>query len=204
MNKIDMTRHSPAATKRPKRARTDTIVLHRFAADGNADGVTSFEEAIRFFTEDPEGLATVLLPGSYLSKRHVFDGWRRNGVPAEYAGIPVRGHGFVPYHFLVTPQGVAARLLPIDARGAHAGRWNGRSIGVAVLGNPDRERPSDAQVAGAASLLGDVLRTFPDARILTHDETIAIDAGAQKGCVGRYFPTDHVKRLAELLAGGAT
>lgn len=191
MIKIDMTDHAPAVRQRRSRVQTDAIILHRFAADSNADGVTTFEEAVRFFTEDPEGIATVTLGGLYAEKVPTIALWRREGVPAD-----VKARAFCPYTFLVAPDGRVARTLPLDVRGAHAGRWNHRSVGIAMLGRPDLAPLPDAAIAAVVELVRDVLRVYPSAKILSHDETLTIGGLPTKKCPGAHFPLEDVRRRA--------
>lgn len=170
---------------------TTTIILHRFAADHDGDGATTFDEAVRFFTQDPEGVATVALGGTYAEKLPTIERWRAQGVPAAYAA-----RGFVPYHFLVDATGQAARMLALDLRGAHAGAWNDRSIAVCCLGNFDKHEIREAQEAACVNVLRDILTVYPRLQIISHDEAIRFDGGKVKGCAGRFFPLDRVRLLA--------
>jgi hypothetical protein len=191
ISKIDRTDHSPIAAKRTARPFTTAIVLHRFAADSDRDGVTTVDEAIAFFTQDPEGIATVALAGTYAEKLPTIERWRRDGVPAAY-----QRRGYVPYHFLVDTYGGVWRTLPLDVRGAHAGNWNNRSVGIACLGNFDRHLMPPEQVESTAALVADVLAVYPRATVLTHDDTLRADGLPVKSCAGRHFPLAVIKQLA--------
>lgn len=56
----------------------------------------------------------------------------RNTTP-DGAGYGTGGR--MPYHFLVFPDGRVAQCLPLDRAGAHAMKWNSKSIGIACLGD---------------------------------------------------------------------
>jgi hypothetical protein len=200
MEKRNLTDHSPAAMGRLARPHTTAIVLHRFAADADADSVTTIEEAIDFFTKNPAGIATVTLPGTWAEIKPTIDRWEREGVPAAYAN-----RGFVPYHFLVDKQGNVARTLSLDMRGAHAGKhWNRVAVAVACLGNFELEIPSKEQLAGCSALVADILKVYPRAEILTHDECQRRDGIENvKRCPGRHFPAELVANNARLLLRNA-
>lgn len=190
MIKLDFTDHAPAVQNRPTRSRTSAIVLHRTAEDDNLDGVTTFSEVVRFYTKDPEGVATVVLPGAYVSKLPQIRDWRARGVPAA-----TKERAFVPYHFLIEASGEVARMLPLAVRGAHAGAWNDRSVGIAILGNFELHEPTAAQVDAVLELIKDIRTVYPRAAVLGHDDTLTLDGMPPKGCPGRFFPLAHVKEL---------
>lgn len=188
MIKEDRTNHSPAALRRPTRSHTTAVVLHHLGVDVNHDGISTVDDAVSFFTRDPEGVATVTLGGSYASKLPTIERWRRDGLPAVYQGA-----GFVPYHFLVDGDGNVSRMLHLEAIGAHAGAWNDRSVGVACLGDFSKRPPSEAELAAVVDLLRDVLAVYPGVEIVGHDETLERAGLPPKGCPGPLFPLDRVR-----------
>jgi hypothetical protein len=199
MDKTNLTDHAPAAMKRPARPFTNAIVLHRFAADSNKDGVTTFQEAIDFFTKDPEGIATVAVGGSYKDKLPMIKRWRENGPPfITEKGQDVTKAGFVPYHFMIQEDGRVARMLGLDVRGAHASAWNAHSIGVCCLGNYEQGLPKKAVVEACAALCADILNVYGahNIKIFTHDETLKMAGKEPKGCPGRHFPHELVRMAA--------
>lgn len=199
MIKHDRTAHAPAVAQRPHRHTTTALVLHRFATATHPTGV---EEAIRFFTRDPEGIATVALPGLYTEKLATIERWRLTGPPfvdLERARDLTEA-GFVPYHFLVDAAGEVHRMLPLEARGAHAGAFNWRSVAVACLGDFRAEAPTDAQVDATIMLLQDLLEVYPGAKILSHDEVLRCLSQDPKGCVGPLFPLEEVRQRAHAAA----
>ena len=193
---IDRTDHSAAARIRPTRGSTDAIVVHRFAVDLDRDGAFTFDEAIAFFTRDPEGIATVAFAGSYAEKIPTIERWRERGVPAVYEHA-----GFVPYHVVVDARGDRAQMLRLDARGAHASAWNDRSVAVAVLWRCDLRAPPDDLVNGAVRAIADLLAAYPQAEVISHDETLTRAGRPPKGCPGSHFPLAHVVARAREIVG---
>jgi hypothetical protein len=189
--KVDRRAHSPMVERLHMRSRTTAIVVHHLAVDVDRDGILTVDDAIAFFTKDPEGIATVALAGSYESKKPTIERWKRDGVPTPYVG-----HGFVPYHFVVDAAGFVYRMLDLPAIGAHAGAWNDRSIGVAFLGEFALAGPNDAQFNAGVALLGDIRAVHAAAEILGHDETLQRDGIPPKGCPGKNFPLEAMRRAA--------
>lgn len=191
MTKRDMTKHSPAALTRPARARTDSVVVHHLGIDIDRDGITTIDEAVRFFTTDPEGVATVTLALSPLERRAKISEWKRTGIPAAKQAA-----GFVPYHFLIDRHGEVARMLPLAARGAHASGYNDRSVAVCFLGNFDKWPPTDPELNAGASVVRDIFTVYGSLMVFGHDETLRAQGMPPKGCPGRGFPLDRLRALA--------
>src|SRR5947209_2228724 len=81
---LDYTQHAPAATTRPQRTGFRAIVLHRIGntlAEPDGREGRTVAGIIRFFTQDPDGVATVTLSGSYDAKIPTIEKWQRDGVP---------------------------------------------------------------------------------------------------------------------------
>lgn len=200
MTRVDCYDHSPAARARTRRSRTTAIVLHHLGTDIDRDGITTKDEAVSFFVKDPEGIATVALPGTYDHKLPTIRRWKERGPPyTTVAGADLTYSGFVPYHRLVGVDGTVYRMLPIEVVGAHAGAWNDRSVGVACLGDFSKRPPTDAEELALIALLRDILSVYPGAEIVSHDETLVRAGLEPKGCPGKFFPLDRVRRDA----GGA-
>lgn len=189
MRKEDLTEHSFGARSRPKRMTTDAIVVHRFGGPGVA---LTFDDAIRFWTKNPEGLATTLLAGTYAEKLPIIQKWRRDGVPDLHGGKPIAGRGFVPYHFLVDGAGRVARMLALEARGAHAGAYNWKSVAVACLGDFRSTPPPEPQVQACIELIRDIRSVYPHAVVIDHDEANRRMHLPVKGCIGSRFPLARV------------
>jgi hypothetical protein len=201
---FDRTDHAPAARLRPPHDDIcKALVLHRIGdpqsaqsaqciADPTADGCQGAEGAdvdsvIRFFTENPEGVATVTLDGDYDSKRAQIEAWRQSGVPDS-----VRARAFVPYTFLINPAGEIHQMLPLGASGAHARGFNQSGYGIAFLGDFRVEPPSAAQleagVATAVALIRQLRLPIDHLKLLGHDDARAAIGQGPKQCPGAEFP----------------
>ena len=194
----DRRAHSPAALARRVRKTTTLIVLHRtINVDADRDGDRDFEDVVRFFTKDPEGIATVSIGKPYAQLRPIIESWRRFGIPAAY-----QGRGFVPYHVLVDARGRAANTLDLHVVGAHAGRWaNDRSVAVAVVADPRKEEPTTEMVTAAVDVLAQLLARFPGVDVVDHDWVNRKQGYAEKGCIGARFPLQEVRAAAFAKAG---
>lgn len=94
-----------------------------------------------------------------------------------------RGWGDIGYHFVVDRAGRVWQARPLLWQGAHVKNRNEGNIGVLVLGNFERQQPSDPQLQALAAHLTaicGVYRLSPRA-VLTHREW----PGAETLCPGR-------------------
>ena len=202
----DRTEHSHGALHRPHREEScRALVFHRI---GEPLSPPSPEETahlpggvlpggegrdtdgiIRFFTSHPEGVATVTLDGSYDDKKATIDKWTRDGVPAAY-----QEKSFVPYTFVIEPDGAVHQLLRLDVAGAHARGFNHSGIGVAFVGDFRFEAPTDEQLesglAVSVALLRQLGLSASEAKLYSHDEARAVIGQGPKECVGKHFPLD--------------
>jgi hypothetical protein len=118
----------------------------------------------------------------------------------------LRGWDELGYHFVIgngslTPDG----LVEIGPRwweqkhGAHCrpsptddNHWNEHGIGICLIGNFDKRRPSEAQLASAAQLVAWLMRQCniaPD-RVYGHGGV----PGAKTACPGKFFPMGELMR----------
>jgi len=105
----------------------------------------------------------------------------------------VKGWEDLAYHFVIgngrgSPDGQiepSARWLE-QRPGAHAGdvEHNDRGIGICLVGDFERERPTQAQLASLRSLVRSLMDAFgiPPERILRHSDIVATK------CPGRLMP----------------
>lgn len=192
------------AAGRLRRVSTTSIVVHRIGGDyvDHVDDagrpvvqrLATADNVEWFYRHHPHGVATTQLRGSWASKQAAIERWARDGVPAEASAA-----GFVAYHLLVERDGSIAQALPIDVVGAHAPGVNSTSIAVGVIGD-HRTRAqlatwerragispwplTDEQREGLRELLRDLLVAYPDAEILTHDDTRRRRGQKPKPCPG--------------------
>jgi hypothetical protein len=93
-----------------------------------------------------------------------------------------RGWGDIGYHFAVDRAGRAWEARPLVYQGAHVKDHNPGNVGVVVLGNFERQAPSDVQLAGIRGHLSALMKIYgvPVKRVHTHREW----AGAATACPG--------------------
>lgn len=188
---VDRTGHSQAVTQRPQRTSLRGIVLHRI---GDAVGAPPAEGRdvagiIAFFTTTPEGVATVTIGGSWESKVPTIEKWRSEGIPEKN-----RARAFVPYTFLIDPQGVVSQMLPLQTVGAHAYGYNQSGLGVAFIGDFRVEAPTARQLSSGVSVCVAILRqhhlTPASVKLCGHDEVREIP----KQCPGMNYPLEEVRQ----------
>lgn len=193
----------PGVSFRPDRRQTRAIIIHAIG-DGPAGLVgDTFGDIERFFLDDPEGVATVTLPGTWLQKAARFSKWwdrtASPGIKFTAAGFPERSkrhraatriplerkeRAFVPYTFGICGPKVV-QWLPWDARGAHARGWNHKSVSIALVRDVHHAGPLQREEAVA---LANVL-TYCHLRVAgltthTHDEANRLRSLLPKGCPG--------------------
>ena len=97
----------------------------------------------------------------------------------------IRNRGFsdIGYHYVVYRNGHAIEGRDVDKIGAHCTGHNSHSIGIAYVGGVEnkpgvpysKQKPKDtrtlAQKAGLLSLLVDLRKLYPDAKIIGHRDT---------------------------------
>lgn len=94
-----------------------------------------------------------------------------------------RGWATVGYHFVVSPSGRVFVARPPDRLGAHVLGHNVGTVGIALMGNFELERPSKAALAGVEHVR---LRLVPGGagkRLLGHRD----HSGQSTACPGRHL-----------------
>lgn len=87
----------------------------------------------------------------------------------------------IGYHFVIRRDGTIEPGRDIDEVGAHAEGYNGRSVGiclvggVAIDGKHSENNFTPAQFASLAKLLKSCLISYPDAKIIGHREVAPKD-----------------------------
>ncbi len=94
-----------------------------------------------------------------------------------------RGWGDIGYHYVVDRAGRVWEGRSLRYQGAHVKNHNYANIGIVVLGNFDRQQPSQAQLASVHQLLSLLMDRYhvPASRVSTHQEW------APTACPGRYL-----------------
>lgn len=83
-----------------------------------------------------------------------------------------RGWADIGYHYAIDPQGRIWEGRPLSWQGAHVEDTNEHNLGIVMLGNFDRQSPTQASLASLDSFLVDSARRYrvPLNRIYTHRE----------------------------------
>ena len=94
-----------------------------------------------------------------------------------------RGWGDIGYHFVVDRAGRVWEGRSLRYQGAHVKNNNYANIGIVVLGNFDRQQPSQVQLASVRQLVSSLMDRYhvPASRVSTHQEW------APTACPGRYL-----------------
>jgi hypothetical protein len=113
-------------------------------------------------------------------------------------GFPISSLGWhVGYQYMIYGDGTVKQYRREDEEGAHCKEqmMNFRSVGICLIGNFDKEMPSDAQKYALQSLLRRLVATYaiPLAQIVPHRHF-----ASYKSCYGRNLADN----WASVLAGG--
>ena len=118
-----------------------------------------------------------------------------------------RGWDGLGYHFVIdNGNGGADGRVEIgyrwmkQAQGAHAGVeiYNKQGIGICLVGNFDRSKPTEAQYRSLAQLTAWLMRTYniPPERVIGHRDC----KGKHTDCPGRYVDLAWLRRTAAMLS----
>ncbi|HDQ73475.1 MAG TPA: N-acetylmuramoyl-L-alanine amidase [Chloroflexi bacterium] len=129
----------------------DGSVEGRYDPETNAGGWFIYDEPL------DEALNTIVIHHSALP---LSDG------PREIQGQHMRRKGYADmgYHFVIDAAGRIYEGRPLAARGAHTGGHNTGTVGVVLLGNFERQMPTDPQIESLKSLC----RFLVDRYAITH------------------------------------
>jgi hypothetical protein len=109
-----------------------------------------------------------------------------------------QGWGDIGYHYIVDPLGQVWEGRPVRYQGAHVRGQNDDNVGILVLGNFERQTPTDAQVAALDRFAVAQLRVhrISPRRLYTHQEL------APTACPGRSLQAyiDHSRRRGGAIA----
>lgn len=92
-----------------------------------------------------------------------------------------RGYSDIGYHYLITPEGEVFNGRPLKRVGAHAKGHNADSIGVAMIGNYDEERPTERALEALEGLIDYLRQRYGVDQVLGHQEL------GKTGCPGRHL-----------------
>ncbi len=83
-----------------------------------------------------------------------------------------RGWGDVGYHYIIDRAGRVWEARPLKYQGAHVADQNEHNVGIMLLGNFEKQAPSNIQLASAQSMVGSIMSQYrvPVHRVYTHQE----------------------------------
>jgi N-acetylmuramoyl-L-alanine amidase len=84
-----------------------------------------------------------------------------------------RGMSGIGYHFVVAPDGVIHSTRWIQRVGAHTRGHNLDSVGIALIGDFERETPTSAQVNALVRLLQELKQEYGLSRLQLHGDLTA-------------------------------
>jgi hypothetical protein len=96
-----------------------------------------------------------------------------------------RGFLAIGYHFVISPTGRIFRGRPVDRMGAHVKGHNRGTIGICLMGDFERERPTVAALAALAAVQTRLVPGGAGRPVLGHRE----HAGQATACPGRFLAT---------------
>lgn len=83
-----------------------------------------------------------------------------------------RGWGDVGYHFIIDRAGRIWEARPLKYQGAHVHDENEHNVGIMLLGNFEKQLPSNVQLASAQTMTSFIMEQYnvPVHRVYTHQE----------------------------------
>lgn len=116
------------------------------------------------------------------------------GTPEAFARYHVEANGWpdIGYHYVIGKDGTVWKTNRASTISYHAGNANGHSLGVCLVGNFDREQPTQAQWLALVELLNGLMQAFGISadRVVGHREV----PGTRKSCPGRNISMDALRR----------
>ena len=116
----------------------------------------------------------------------------RGGTPKSFAWhhVHTRGWPGIGYHYVVSPGGAVFKTNALTTISYHARGANLNGIGICLVGDFNRTRPTDSQMESLVELLDSLLRYYPTARVVPHREI----GGSHTCCPGLKFPIEKLQR----------
>jgi hypothetical protein len=102
-----------------------------------------------------------------------------------------RGWATVGYHFVVSPSGRIFAGRPVDRLGAHVLGHNAGTVGICLMGNFERERPTPAALAALEHVRTQLVPGGDAVELLGHREHRGHETTA---CPGRYLQREGAAR----------
>lgn len=103
-------------------------------------------------------------------------------------------NGEMPYAIVIPTNGNIELALEIGDWGPHAARWNAQGIGVAVIGDFTKHKPTEAQVKSSVELSTFFGMWFGGVNSFGHTELPGASSNPKKVCPGEHFPMDFIRK----------
>jgi hypothetical protein len=165
-----------------------TIVRARWAKSGPNQGGMNPQARLRYITIHHDGLPTPLASTGELESANRLESIR--------AAHRKRGWADIGYHYAVDRSGRIWDCRSLRYEGAHVKGHNPGNIGILVMGNFDKEKPTKLQLRSLCTQVNALCLTYGirKGRVRTHREW----ASAATACPGRHLQP----RVTELRARG--
>lgn len=163
--------------KEINRKHNDFFVIHRISR--------AYDEPNKHFP-DVSPVSDNQLTGPIVAEWFT-DKRRVNRNTKHWADRPgVVSNGKMPYHLVITVSGEIHQCKPLSSIGCHAAGYNGRSIGLAIVGNFTKHKPTNNQI----DTTGLLCRLFSECgyRVVAHDWLKNSSIDINKRCPGPLFP----------------
>ena len=113
-------------------------------------------------------------------------------------GIKSTG-GRYPYHYTIDCSGEIHETEDIACSTPHAGKRNGDSIGLAVIGDFREGQPRWQQVIAAIYTCAELLKQFPRAKIVGHSDLDGASSDPNKNCPGSGLSVRMISTAADFI-----
>jgi len=95
------------------------------------------------------------------------------GTIEQFANYHIDSHNWpgIGYHYVIDPDGVVWKTNPIGVTSWHTGRYNTPSIGVMLIGNFQKEKPTGGQIHALRELVEILKDALPNiTKVIGHKQ----------------------------------
>ena len=141
--------------------------------------------------------------GRYIDSLVLHHTYTKDGLIVDFNAIKnyhmnVLGWIDIGYHYVIEVVGDQVMVLTgrdEEVIGAHARGFNEHSIGIAIVGNFERTKPSEKLLNALMMLIAEIFSRRGVLKIYGHREVKT----SRTNCPGRYFPLEEVKAKAHAI-----
>lgn len=114
------------------------------------------------------------------------------GTPKSFAEYHIKKNDWpgIGYHYVITKQGVVYKTNNITTISYHVGDYNRQAIGICLVGDFDKEKPTEAQYQALRELLQEL--SIYNLEIKGHKDFM------NRTCPGKNFDFSQLKTKTEL------